>query len=377
LLIVHNSNVRTQAFEFSIMKIAAFLSLVAVLGMARVAAAQEVAVLEMPDLGLALTHPKAWQVNKVQKSNDLKVLIPIEGSSQRAVLELYGVGFNSEKEVWQLGQKAINEKMKRETMRQWEEEILNVPILLSKFNFVEKDGPQILLTGLVFSHTDKKLMFRLIASPDDFDKAEFVWREVMNSFRTSRPWTPEDPSKKPDPNAPKRTSLPPPIIVKPNSLDAEAKVTKPPVVVAAQVAGRKVEVRIPSEWAGKVLEDGTIQLSHPEVAGSVQLALASTLDSDPSQKALLVASSKTLGTFQKVAKRDETLPAVNKAGAQLATVWRVGTDPKGDLFTCDASIAKGDFYGIAAFRTTSTSKIGAERKLVESLLQNCTIEVVP
>ena len=74
---------------------------------------QDQSLLEMPELGLAMSHPKTWQITPVKKSADLKVLIPVEGSSQKASLELYNIAFNSEKDVWQLGQKAINERMTR------------------------------------------------------------------------------------------------------------------------------------------------------------------------------------------------------------------------------------------------------------------------
>lgn len=359
------------------MRTAHLLSLVSLFVFATAARAQDQSILEMPDLGLAITHPKAWQVNTVKKSQDVKVLIPIDGSSQKAVLELYNVSFNSEKDVWQLGQKAINDRMKREMMRQWEEEFLGVPMLLTKVSFVDKSGPQILLTGLIYSRTNKKLMFRLAAAPDDYDKAEFAWRETMNSIRTGRPLKPEDPTQKPDPKDPVKTQLPAPAIVKPNSLDNEVKISKPPVAIAATISGRKVELRIPGEWAGKVDDEGVVTLTNPDVVGSVKVVLSSSLDSDPAARALLKASSKTLGDFQKVAKRDEANPEKNRAGAMVASVWRTGTNAQGDLYTCDASGVNGDFYLILHFRSNNTSKIGAERKLIETLLNNITIEVLP
>lgn len=313
----------------------------------------------------------------IKKTSDVKVMMPIEGSSQSALLELYNVGFNSEKDVWQLGQKSINERMKREIMRQWEEEFLGVPMLLTKVSYVGKEGPQILLTGLIYSRTVKKLMFRLAAAPDDYDKAEFAWRETMNTFRTGSAWAPEDPTKKPDPKAPPRTMLPKPVVTNPNSLSAETKITKPPVAIAASLAGRKIEVRVPGEWAGKVQEDGTILLTHPEVAGNLKLTLSTALDSDPPQRALLISASKTLDDYQKVLKRDESAPSKNKAGATVAAVWRTGTRAEGDLFTCDAVSTNGDLYFILSFRSTNAGKIGAERKIIETLLQNCSIELVP
>lgn len=333
------------------------------------------ATLELPDVGLALSYPKAWQVTAIKKSHDFKVRIPIDGSSTAADLEIYNVGFDAEKDVWQLSQKGINDRMRREVIRQWEEEILGVPLLLTKVSYTDKSGPKILLTGLMYSRTPKKLMFRLEASPDDFDKAEFVWRETMQTFRTGAPLKPEDPTKKPDPNKPVQQSLPP--ISKPKSLDEKVEFVKPSVVVEATAAGRKVNIMIPTGWEGKVAEDGTIALTNAEVASQIKVALASTLDSDPPQRALFVASSKTLNDFQKVAKRDESVPAKNKAGAMTASVWRVGTTAQGDLYTCDATIANGDFYVVVAYRTTNAAKIGAERKAVETLLQSMTIEQAP
>ena len=353
------------------------ISIATVLAVSAFANSQDHSLLELPELGLAMNHPKDWQISTVGKTKDVKVLIPIQGSSQMALLEIFGIPFNSEREVWQLGQKAINERMRREVMRQWEEELLGVPLLLTKINFVDKGGPQILLTGMVYSRTAKKLMFRLSAAPDDFDKAEFIWRETMNTFRTSQPWTPEDPTQKPDPRAPIKNPLPPAVIKQPNSLDAEVKTVKPPVAIESVVAGRKIELRIPGEWAGKVQEDGTILLTNPDVAGPVKIQLASALDSDPPQKALLAASSKTLGDFQKVTKRDESLPTKNKAGAMLASVWRTGLSSQGDLFTSDACAFVGDFYALASFRSTNAGKIGSDRKLVEALLQNMTIQIAP
>ena len=352
------------------------LSIATAMAVSASANSQDQSLLEMPDLGLAMNHPKDWQISPVGKTRDLKVLIPIQGSSQMALLELFGIPFNSEREVWQLGQKAINERMKREVMRQWEEELLGVPLLLTKINFVDKTGPQILMTGMVYSRTAKKLMFRLSAAPDDFDKAEFIWRETMNTFRTSQPWAPEDPNQKPDPKAPIKNPLPA-VITKPNSLDSEVKMVKPPVAVETTVAGRKVELRIPGEWAGKLQEDGSIVLTNPEVGGPVKINMASSLDSDPPQRALLAASSKTLNDFQKVSKRDESLPAKNKAGAMLSSVWRTGLSGQGDLFTCDANVFVSDFYALASFRSTNPGKIGADRKLIEALLQHMTIQIVP
>ncbi|MBC8064323.1 MAG: hypothetical protein H7Y17_05800 [Chlorobia bacterium] len=359
------------------MRTALLFSFFSIVSFSATANAQDQTLLEMPDLGLAMSHPKNWQVTPVKKSPDMKVLIPIEGSSQRATLELYNVSFSSEKDVWQLGQKAINERMRRELMRQWEEELLGVPMLLTKVSFSDKEGQQILMTGLVYSRTAKKLMFRLSAAPDDFDKAEFAWRQTMNTFRTGRAWLPEDPTKKPDPKDPQRTQLPTPVVTNPNSLDGQNKTTKPPVSIEATISGRKVEIRIPGEWAGKVGEDGAILLTNPDVGSQVRLTLASALDSDPPQRALLAASSKTLGDFQKVNKRDESVPEKNRAGASAAAVWRSGTTAQGDLFSCDGVCFNGDFYFVVSYRSTNASKIGGERKAIENLLQNSTIQILP
>jgi len=333
--------------------------------------------LELPDIGLAMSYPKTWQVSPIKKTNDYKVLLPVEGSSQRAELEIYNVGFDAERDIWQLAQKGINNRMKRDIMRQWEEELLGVPLLLTKVSYTDKEGPKIQLTGLMYSRTPKKLMFKLTASPDDFDKAEYAWRETMQTFRTGMALKPEDPSKPRDTKNAQRISQPPVIVTKPKSLDAESKVVKPALTLEATAAGRKLLIRYPAGWVAKIAEDGVITFTHPEVSGKITATLASSLDSDPAARALFIASSKTLNDFQKVAKRDESVPTANKAGATSASVWRVGTSAQGDLFTCDSTVAQGDFYLVLSYRTTNGSKIGGERKAVEALLQMMTIDVAP
>src|SRR4051812_31553063 len=74
-------------------------------------------------LDLRLSYPKTWQVS-TNKKGETRVLVPVEGSSEKALLEIFPVSFRSDASVWQLSQVGVNKTMKREIDRQWQEELL-------------------------------------------------------------------------------------------------------------------------------------------------------------------------------------------------------------------------------------------------------------
>src|SRR4051812_15977869 len=99
------------------------------------------------ELGLSFNYPKSWKVTKVKVRNRTKFditnpktwrpastdnttrfLLPVEGSKQDGTLEIYSAQFFAETDIWQYSQKDINDQMKRPVLRQWQEEILGVPL---------------------------------------------------------------------------------------------------------------------------------------------------------------------------------------------------------------------------------------------------------
>ena len=335
-------------------------------------------------LGLKFSYPKEWELT-INKKGEGRLLIPMESTSDRAVVEILPVNFRSEPNVWQLTQVAINKTWKREIERQWDEEILGVPLLLTKVNYTDKGTQKTAETGLIYSLGFNKMMYRITASPAEFDKADYMWRQVLQSLRTWDGSLPkvEDQSKieRKDPKTiikpGKDDDLGHPQVPHEISGTPKVKLVKAPSAAAFQLGETKLELRVPSDW--KVASDkaGVFTLTSPAVSAPVMIKVYAVAGSDPTAMALFKASGESLNDFTKVTKRDEALPAVNRAGAAVGQIWRAGSGAKGDVFTCEASIQGADCYGILTYRVESAQRWGADRRAIEQLLERISIEPAP
>jgi hypothetical protein len=338
-------------------------------------------------LGMKFNFPKAWELT-TNKKGESKILIPIENTSDRAVVEIIPVNFRGEKVVWQLSQVGFNKTMKRPVERQWEEEILGVPVLLTKVNYDEKGSSRVSETGLLYTLGFNKLMYRVIAAPDEFDKADYAWRQVLLSLRTWDGEMPkvEDPSQKIVLKDPKVAAadaakiadeLPHPQV--PHEINSQPKVkfVKAPSAATVELAGKQEQLHVPSDWKVETNKDGGFILHTPGVAGGVKVTVFPVAGSDPAAIALFKMSGTSLDDYTKVVDRQEALPKPNKAGTAVAYIWRAGKSAKGDLFTYEASGQIGDAYFLLSYRTENAVQAAGERKLIEALLDRMSIESAP
>jgi len=333
---------------------------------------------DLAQIGLSFDCPKTWDVSSNKKA-EVHIILPVPDAQTTATIDIYPTNFVAEPNIWQLSQEGLAKSMKREMVRQWQEEILGVPLLLTRVNYTERGNTKTSTTGLLYSDSPRKLMYRLVSAPEDFDKADYAWRTAMQTLRTytSRPLAPQSPGKEPDPKTPAVLPDKPPTHI---IFDAHNTGTRP-VKKADKtfdmvIANRKVQLRYPSDWEFKQDASGVILLSNPGLSSPVTVNVLSTLDSDAPQKALFKASSATLDQFVKVDRRDEAPSSTNLPGATLWTVWRTGKSANGYLRTCDACISLGDFYLLAGYKTTDNTKAAPEQKLVESLLDQMSVEFV-
>jgi hypothetical protein len=325
-------------------------------------------------LGISFTHPSDWQVSTTGRES--RILMPIPDSEERAELHIFAADFRDEPDIWQTTQVRINEQLGRQVVRQWQEEILGVPFLLTRIQFVEKEVPKVSLTGLVYSATPSKLLFRLTASPVNFEKAEFEWRQALQSLRTLSGAIPaaEDPNRPPEERRP-TTGSTRSVTFREEKRDP-SEFVKAPVVVEVTAAGRELELRLPQGWAAdREPECKVLVLRHPDLRAPVKLLVASSLDSDAAIRALFKASDESLQQFTSVSRREEPNPRVNRAGARLMQIWRTGRSRDGDLFTGDAAGATGDFYWLLSYRAESKDQLNRDRRLIESLIDAMSVEV--
>lgn len=332
----------------------------------------QTALFSNPQLNFTFEYPTAWKVTTTKKAVST-IVLPIPDSEEKATIEVYSVAFQREPELWLGLQRTLAENMKAEVQRQWTEDLLGVPLLLTQMATAERAT----LQGLLYSATDHKFLFRLEAPPTVFAQAVNAWRAVWPSFRTvdgSLP-TREDPDRVSTPADPKKPVAvrPPPVTVlseTKTAIDPDLA----PVTIACRAANRDLVLRVPEGWSGVVGSDGMLELKHAELPGTLKVAVLSTLDSDSPSRALFKASGASLDRFQVVAKREEPRPARNRAGAEIATVWRAGTGPSGELRALNAVGAKGDFYWLFTYEWAPSEPESKTRALLFGLAGAMSVE---
>jgi hypothetical protein len=348
------------------------------------------------ELGLEFDHPRNWKKSKVvvknkvkfelsdpkswrppKSENTTKFLMPLPGADEKGILEIYAAQYNSDPEIWQTSQRDINMQLKRTVLRQWQEEVMAVPLLLTKIQSSDKGVQLITETGIIYSATPRKLVFRVSASPDNFDKADAQWRQVLQSLRTTDGHLPsaEDPNRKLTAvdlsgGVFKRTIWTEPAPTPP-------PVAKGPVVTEAAAGGKKLQLRTPTGWKVQKNADSSYVLQSPEIAGSVKVSVYSDLDADPAGKALIRSSGQSLEPFTKVIKREEKGPYSARSQAAVLWIMRRGVAGSKPICSFDASGATGDNYWLLTWSGNGPGPDAKERKALENLVDIMSVEQAP
>lgn len=343
-----------------------------------------------PALGLAMRHPDTWSFK--QKKTFSEFTIPIAEGRSQARVEIFENTFRTSAEDWQNLQATVAKDQKRTVERQWIEDILGVPLLLTKVNYMDKGFELSSLGGLLFSKTNVKFQFRLIVPAGNYDEAEQIWKEALLTLRTidgTLP-EPEDPAgaiKRPVPRPGKGTPKPD----KPTSTQA-AEPEKPRPTITMQsnlekpikgrfgkgalpmmVSGKEATLRYDSAWT--IQKEGErYRASHPKLRGAILLEALTPIDSPEAERQLILAPAKTFGDFKKISKRMDSAPTRTKAGYKLSTVWRDGESTSGTLFVMHAVGSSDENYWLMEYRGASFAAYSAEKKLVESLMETLAIE---
>ncbi len=336
-----------------------------------------------PKLGLLFDHPPTWTIQKNKKGHSssksekgLTVMtLPTAGSPTGATLEIFHAQFASTPEIWQTVQLRSNEQLHRTVERQWQQDILGVPLLLTRISYTEKTGPTTTVTGLLYTRTHEKLLFRLIGPTNDFDNVQYAFTTAMQTLRTvdgvmpveEDPNHPLPPAKKTDPLPSARVPIVP---------DA-----KPPKLVLAKnvqnlvISTKNFVFHYPEDWTLVSAHGTTITLKSEDATAPVTFTFSSSLDSDSPANVLLNLTIQELSLFDSVAERVDSPSLTSKAGCTIASIWRLGKDSKGPLYSLDASGQQGDYYFIASFKGTSKDAAADDQKAVLDLLK--TVSLLP
>lgn len=334
---------------------------------------QDTASYSDPVLGLAFDHPKAWVVGKKTKDSS-RYTVPIPDSTETAELEVVRTPFHSSKEIWNTIQVRVNEQLKREVVRQYEQDVLSVPMLFTQVNFTEQGVSKTTLSGLYYTRTPIKLLIRLTAPTAEFEKAQFSFQEALQSLRTMDGSTPTEDDENVPLTVTKNTPKAPPQVkvIKTGGKDktGPVKLVDVPIVVST----KPVVFRVPEGWRTENVEGGKLTLRHDDLSGPITVEFHSTLDSEPAQNALFKLSSASLNDFTAINRREDTNNEANKAGCLITTVLRIGKSSAGDLAVHESAGVQGNFYFLTSYRQTNVAVLPAERKLIEALLAQVSLQ---
>lgn len=319
------------------------------------------------DLGLIFQYPQEWRLTKTRLGAQFEFLTE-EGATARVTITR--TPFREAKDQWQSYQRDIEEAARREVLDQSEEELLGVPLLLTRTRYTGPDGIFRQLKGLLYSRSRQKLNFILEAPETAFPGAETAWRGTWNSFRTI---TGELPVAEGTPETTNPTNP---------TQDAEREVytlTDPKDDQTAAEATRRPETRVevpgpsgtetialPEGWTAEP-RDAVIVLRHPSVQGTTVLTL-SLGDTAFARRVMNNLNRDALKRFDVVSLRKEETIAENQNGAQVMSVLREGTTPGGSLVLLSA--VGGQSFGVWSllYETTDSLKYGEDKAQIEALL---------
>lgn len=328
------------------------------------------------ELGLSFEHPASW------KREDRKVgpvfTYPIAGLAEGARLELYAVAFRDTTENWFRNENLINEQLKRTVERQWQEQILGVPMLMSRIVFTDRGSSRTTLVGLLYAATPSKMNFRLTCATAGFDDAEGAWRKVLESIRplSGELPKPEDPAAQP-PAQPTPRPVPaaqparPPV-----RLEAQPKPARlllGPVTLDQTVSARPARLRLPAGWSA-LPSEGAFALTRPGLSGTVRVELLSTIDSPDPDKHFLRLAAMGLEEFESVRRREEPPVRTARSGVRVSVVTREGASGGGSLVLVHAVGAVDPFYWSLTYRTSDPRSYQSDRRALQELLDVLRLE---
>ncbi len=324
--------------------------------------------------GFSFQYPANW---KLKKERDYIVFeYPIEGD-RKATLQVFASEYTGDIPTWQAVETNAAKQLKREVVRQWQEEILTVPMLMSRTQWTEKDStPKTADIAMIYSETRRKLLFRLTANSEDIERAYGPFRTLLQSIKTEDGKLPKpfDPSKPHVENV-RRRDDPGKRQVWTQPKRGTAAPVKGDQTVETTASNIALLVRFFSPWKGTVAESGmTFEL--PGGPSGLRVAAYSANESDQPGKALIKASGRSLARLNTGIERSEVGPFASKSGATAAVIWRTGQAESGPMVTMDAVITVGDYY-VLVYWESSDVKNAKLREQVNEFVQTLSVELKP
>ncbi len=336
------------------------------------ALAQEPKTFQDKELGLTFQHPASWTVKKGKFSTDLSFSMS-DGSITS--VQVFNIQFRQEKSVWQQLQRDVSEQMRRRVSRQWEEQILGVPLLLTRVDYSDGDREVSALVGLLYTATKQKLNFRVTSTSGTVQDSETAWRQALMTLRTvnGEMPVPEDPTK-PLPNPDKTSGGQSITRLTPDDMNGGPVRTKNVHRIAR--LGLQLNVFLPDGWSVQAPEE-TISLTIEKLQGSVELSITSGARQQVAG-VLANANSSSFERFKLVSLRDDPVPGVKRSGSYVASTLRIGPGAKdGVAVAWHFAGTSGSVVWRIDYFASSEAAYKADKKVIDRLIDLAAVEIAP
>lgn len=276
---------------------------------------------EMKEADLALSYPASWKLSHTKYADIFE--FPIKG--QTVLVRMLHTDQRSTADEWQSAVKMIEETNGNSVQKQWEEELLGVPLLMTRY--LEQKGAvrSIVLVGLLYSKTPEKASFRVIAPEPVAEDAEAEWRKVLVTARTVSGKLPT----KEQPGTAPPAQIEDPVKEKPGRtviIGPVSRVPKEPFKGPARFtanADRGLYAYLPEGWS---MDKGKIS----NADGFADLKVTFSLgDFDAAKTAWLKDCGAMMSEMKTINERLEPPTKMSLAGFTLTEMTRTGTNDKG------------------------------------------------
>ena len=275
-------------------------------------------------LGLAFDYPANWRFERRDKNRPDRFTIPIEGSDGKGELQIIDLDYRAPAEEFQKVQASMSERLSTTVERQYQIELLGVPLLLTQLRAASPDGDRTTLVGLLYANTPRKFNFRLSSLSKDFDAVNLSWQSVLETLRTTSGALPDVAGTKPTPT--------PVAAVRVVRTEIAARKSPPPtrgpVVVNLKIASSEMALYLPKDWTATPAGEGVVRLSHPKLSKPLMVQGYLTQADNP-EAVLARAALRSLDDFGRIDRRYDRQFDATRGGGSASAVWRLGTGPAG------------------------------------------------
>lgn len=343
-------------------------------------------------LNLKFTHPAQWTLKNERAKTTLRV--PLKDKKSFATIVITDLGFFESIDKWTEYQADAAKSAGHAVTRQWQEDLMGVPILMTQVRYQDKKSDVTSLSGLLYSRTDRKMYFRVIAPSDEYDAVAADWRSVLETLATidgtelkieEAGRVPiKNPKAKPEKGPRKAVSVPldnptfkptKTIVIKPEDLPVPVKAPADSIALTATAGGAEVTFYVPNMWRATWTKDHWT-LTHPQLSGSLYLEPASELDSPSAEMRMEQLGATLQESLKTTTKRADSRPHTGKSGLEIRDFSRTGQAASGPAFQLIFSGRKKDVYLVGTYAAADTpGAMTSAKRLIDDLLNR--IVVIP